>query len=127
MISFDFHHLGAFFRPELSRYPPCSPSFEGAILDSKLENVGPMLSRLQKHMHEICQCSFKSFRGKKELLARYKRKFLVSKKCIDVLNRNSTPHTLEKCGGYMENYRDYLMELPSTYTGTSAAQLNHIP
>ena len=40
MISFDFHHLGAFFRPELSHFPPCSPSFEGAILDSKLENVG---------------------------------------------------------------------------------------
>ena len=46
MISFDFHHLGAFFRPELSRFPPCLPSFEGAILDSKLENVGPTLSSL---------------------------------------------------------------------------------
>ena len=46
MISFDFHHLGAIFRPELSRFPPCSPSFEGAILDSKLENVGPTLSSL---------------------------------------------------------------------------------
>ena len=45
----------------------------------------------------------------------------------DVLNHNSTPHTLEKRGGYMENDRDYLMELPSTYTGTYAAQLNHIP
>ena len=41
MISFDFHHLGAFFRPELLRFSPCSPSFEGAILGSKLENVGP--------------------------------------------------------------------------------------
>ena len=39
MISFDFHHLGAISHPELSRFPPCSPSFEGAILDSKLENV----------------------------------------------------------------------------------------
>ena len=46
MISFDFHHLGAFFRPVLSRFPPCSHSFEGAILDSKLENVGPTLSSL---------------------------------------------------------------------------------
>ena len=35
-----------FFRPELSRFPPSSPSFEGAILDSKLENVGPTLSSL---------------------------------------------------------------------------------
>ena len=40
MISFDFRHLGAFFGLESSRFPPCSPSFEGAILDSKLENVG---------------------------------------------------------------------------------------
>ena len=31
---------------ELSRFPPCSPSFKGAILDSKLENVGPALSSL---------------------------------------------------------------------------------
>ena len=46
MISFDFHHLGAFFRPELSRLPPYPPSFEGAILYSKLENVGPTLSSL---------------------------------------------------------------------------------
>ena len=46
MISFDFHHLGAFFGLESSRFPPCSPSFEGAILDSKLENVGPTLSSL---------------------------------------------------------------------------------
>ena len=38
--------LVLFFRPELSRFPPCSPSFEGAILDSKLENVGPTLSSL---------------------------------------------------------------------------------
>ena len=44
MSSFDFHHLGAFFRPELSRFPLFSPSFEGAILDSKLENVGPTQS-----------------------------------------------------------------------------------
>ena len=36
MISFDFHHLGAFFRPGLSRFPPCSLSFESAIVDSKL-------------------------------------------------------------------------------------------
>ena len=41
MISFDFDHLGSFFCPELSRFPPCSPSVEGGILDSKLENVGP--------------------------------------------------------------------------------------
>ena len=46
MISFDFHHLGAFSRPELSRFPPFSPSCEGTILDSKLENVGPTLSSL---------------------------------------------------------------------------------
>ena len=46
MISFDFHHLGAFFHPKLSRFSPCSPSFEGAILDSKLENVDPTLSSL---------------------------------------------------------------------------------
>ena len=48
MISFDFHHLGAFFRPELFRFPPCSPSFESAIdlLDSKLDNAGPTLSSL---------------------------------------------------------------------------------
>ena len=46
MISFDFHHLGAFYRPKLSRFLPCSSSFEGAILDSKLENVGPTLSSL---------------------------------------------------------------------------------
>ena len=46
MISVHFHHLGARFRPELSRFPPCSPSFEGAILISKLENVGPTLSSL---------------------------------------------------------------------------------
>ena len=41
MISFHFHHLGAFFWVELSRFPPCSTSFESGILDSKLENVGP--------------------------------------------------------------------------------------
>ena len=41
MISFDFHHRGTFSRTELSRFPPCSPSCEGVILDSKLENVGP--------------------------------------------------------------------------------------
>ena len=46
MISFNFHHLGAFFRLELSRLRPCSPSSEGAILDSKLENVAPTLSSL---------------------------------------------------------------------------------
>ena len=46
MISFDFHHLGTFFCPELACFPPYSPSFEGAILDSKFENVGPTLSSL---------------------------------------------------------------------------------
>ena len=46
MISFDFYHLGVFSRPELSRFPPCSPTCEGAILDSKLEIFGPTLLSL---------------------------------------------------------------------------------
>ena len=33
-----------FYHPEISNFRPCSPSFEGAILDSELENVGPTLS-----------------------------------------------------------------------------------
>ena len=33
-----------FYHPEISNFRPCSPSFEDAILDSELENVGPTLS-----------------------------------------------------------------------------------
>ena len=44
MIFLDFHHLGAFFVRNYRIFhhaPP--PPFEGATMDSKLENVGPML------------------------------------------------------------------------------------
>ena len=52
MIFFDSHR---FFCPELSRFPPCSPSIEDAILDSKLESVAQrfQVCYVQKIMREI--------------------------------------------------------------------------
>ena len=55
MISFDFHNLRAFFRPELSCIPPCSPNFEGAILDSNLKTLAHrfQVCYALKHMRDI--------------------------------------------------------------------------
>ena len=43
-----------FYRQETSKFRPCSPSLEDAILDSKLENVQRFqVCYAQKHMPEI--------------------------------------------------------------------------